>query len=390
MLAALLKAELGPIRLEQAAGERFTGGKSTPVWKLFFTATRGDKTRNTQLVAKWVQPSTDFRRSSYANERQFYANAAATARKSCRLPHLLLSEVSSEGLCFLLDDLSVDFPLHPECLDLRGARAAMLWLARFHASFWEADSAGGSFPAGGCASGGYWGLGHGDNEARLEAVPKSLVASCKALQAHGAWERARTLGPRLAAAALALDAALRGAKGARGFARFRTLLHGDFKTANMFLREAAPGVDFEVAAVDFEFSGPGLVATDLANFLFPDMRIYIYIYTCMSIYLSDLSIDVYIYIYIYIYKDGPAGRGAGAAARLPRVPGGLPRGPGARLRLQPAAAGGALRGGALRLHALHARQGLDGLRRRGRAAAPGRRPRPGPPRWRGAAGPREV
>lgn len=32
------------------------------------------------------------------------------------------------------------------------------------------------------------------------------------------------------------------------------------------------GDHFEAAVVDFEFAGPGQVAVDLANFLFPDAR----------------------------------------------------------------------------------------------------------------------
>eukprot|EP00435_Cladocopium_sp_Y103_P008742 s2066_g2.t1 len=73
--------------------------------------------------------------------------------------------------------------------------------------------------------------------------------------------------PRLAAAARPLDALLRRTK---GFVRHRTLLHGDFKTANLFLRDVEGLV--EAAVVDFEFAGPGLVAVDLANFLFPDLK----------------------------------------------------------------------------------------------------------------------
>ncbi|CAJ1384127.1 unnamed protein product [Effrenium voratum] len=283
-LAKLLKAELGQIELHQTAGERFTGGKSTPVWKLSFVAKRGEKEKETRLVAKWVKPTTDLRRSYV--EKQFYLSAAPRVRKFCRLPHMLMCEENPESICFLFDDLTVDFPLHPENLEAAHARASLTWLARFHAYFWEADAAGGSFPAG-MSGADYWGLSlywalptrawssgseeislnKGENEERLSSVATALTASSKTLKAHGAWEIAKTLGPRLSAAARPLDAALR--KG-RGFVRNRSLLHGDFKTANFFLREAEGG--FEAAALDFEFSGPGFVAVDLANFLFPDLR----------------------------------------------------------------------------------------------------------------------
>jgi len=272
-LARVLKADIGPIRLQQTAGERFTGGKSTPVWKLSFTARRGDRERETCLVAKWVRPTTAFRRSSYANERQFYAEAAGLVRRRCRLPHLLLFEdgsVTGLGFCFLFDDLTVEFPLHPESLDVRTARACLRWLATFHAHFWEADAAGCCFPRGMLPCADYWGLDKGDNEDRLETVAAALTNSSKALKTHGVWDIARSLGPRLHAAARPLDGALRKF---RGFVRHRTLLHGDFKAANLFLRISAEDEsDYEAAVVDFEFSGPGLVAVDLANFFFPDMR----------------------------------------------------------------------------------------------------------------------
>ncbi|CAE8667789.1 unnamed protein product [Polarella glacialis] len=271
-LAKVLKVEiLGHVRLEQSAGQRFTGGSSTPVWKITFSAKRGEQEKETRLVAKWVKPVTDLRRRSYANERQFYLSAAGQIRKFCRVPHMLLCEEGpSSSMCFLFDDLTVDFPLHPETLDVDAARGSLRWLAHFHACFWEADSAGGSFPSGMLSSSDYWGLSKGDNEERLKGVAGALLASSKVLKAQGVWEMVKSMGLRLATAARPLDSALRTLK---GFVRNRTLLHGDFKAANFFLRKS-PGneSEYEAAVVDFEFAGPGLVAVDLANFLFPDLR----------------------------------------------------------------------------------------------------------------------
>lgn len=64
----MLKAELGAISLEQTAGERFTGGSSTPIWKLRFAAKRGEQSKETRLVAKWVKPGCELRKASYLNE----------------------------------------------------------------------------------------------------------------------------------------------------------------------------------------------------------------------------------------------------------------------------------------------------------------------------------
>mmetsp|Transcript_54961 Transcript_54961/g.177933 ORF Transcript_54961/g.177933 Transcript_54961/m.177933 type:complete len:398 (-) Transcript_54961:6-1199(-) len=274
LLGPHIKADIGGLRVERTVGEGFTGGRSTPVWRLYFTASRGSKSRETQLVVKWVRfpvphdDKADFRSRTYANERQFYLNAAGVVRKACHMPHMLLDECVPSDVCFVFNDLTVDYPLHPDCLSIPQAQGALSWLARFHAHFWEADAAGSSFPAGMCDSGDYWGLAKKDNAAALASIGQSLTASSKVLKAQGAWDLVKTLGQRLVAAAHALDSHLRRSK---GFVRHRTLIHGDFKTANFFLREASSG-SFEAAVLDFEMAGPGLAAVDLAYFLFPDLR----------------------------------------------------------------------------------------------------------------------
>ncbi|CAJ1413668.1 unnamed protein product [Effrenium voratum] len=186
-LAKLLKAELGQIELHQTAGERFTGGKSTPVWKLSFVAKRGEKEKETRLVAKWVKPTTDLRRSYV--EKQFYLSAAPRVRKFCRLPHMLMCEENPESICFLFDDLTVDFPLHPENLEAAHARASLTWLARFHAYFWEADAAGGSFPAG-MSGADYWGPGACSGPTKEGGLRLILArsASLRHVRAVGYWD----------------------------------------------------------------------------------------------------------------------------------------------------------------------------------------------------------
>lgn len=271
LLAKLVKADVGDLRVERTDGERFTGGKSTPVWKVYFTATRAEQRKVSQLVIKWVRfkDREDPRLRSYRNEREFYLRVVPTVRKSCRVPHMLHGELSATEICFVLEDVSVEYPLHPDCLSLAEAQGALRWLAHFHAQFWEADSAGGTFPVNATGYGDYWGLAKRDSEAALATIPTTLMLSSKVLKAHGVWDLAKSLGVRLVAAAHALDGNLRRPK---GFVRHRTLIHGDFKTANMFLRAVEDGDSVEVAALDFEFAGPGLAAVDLAYLLFPDLR----------------------------------------------------------------------------------------------------------------------
>ena len=113
--------------------------------------------------------------------------------------------------------------------------------------------------------------------------------------------RMRTFGARLAAALQPLHRALHGdpesdvveplyragkkaskQQGAGGQYRaprkHATLLHGDYKAANMFVRAggAATAGDgdasADVAVCDFQFAGPGLAAVDIMYLLFADAR----------------------------------------------------------------------------------------------------------------------
>jgi len=57
--------------------------------------------------------------------------------------------------------------------------------------------------------------------------------------------------------------------------RHRTLVHGDYKAANMFFVEdiSERNAAYDACAVcDFQFAGPGLGAIDVCYLLFPDAR----------------------------------------------------------------------------------------------------------------------
>merc|ERR1719162_2500789 len=50
----------------------------------------------------------------------------------------------------------------------------------------------------------------------------------------------------------------------KDFIKFRTLIHGDPKHANFFFRQNKDS-DIEVGVIDFQWSGFGLAATDVAH-----------------------------------------------------------------------------------------------------------------------------
>lgn len=73
----------------------------------------------------------------------------------------------------------------------------------------------------------------------------------------------RGLAVGLRAAAADLDARL----AALGAATGRTLLHGDFKTANLFFQPAAVGTGVRVCPCDFQWAGTGVCMQDVAYLL---------------------------------------------------------------------------------------------------------------------------
>jgi thiamine kinase-like enzyme len=53
----------------------------------------------------------------------------------------------------------------------------------------------------------------------------------------------------------------------KAFSRYRTLIHGDPKQANFFFRRNPKSKKLEVGLIDFQWSGFGLAATDVAHHL---------------------------------------------------------------------------------------------------------------------------
>lgn len=102
--------------------------------------------------------------------------------------------------------------------------------------------------------------------AELEALPEAWAALCAELSAEDpalfAQPRVAALGERLRRSAEAVSARLRG--GADGAAR-RCVIHGDFKTANVFFGGA--GDALRAVPIDFQWVGVGLGALDVQYLL---------------------------------------------------------------------------------------------------------------------------
>jgi len=287
-------AIVSDIIIEKTSGEAFTGGRSTPVYHVTCLVQRpGMKLpRRRNFVAKLVVMEGDEadakvgrRRESYAVERRFYDAAAPRLRDgpaNLTVPRLLASDRDGSrpwpAVCFLMNDLRAHgFPRHPDFLSVEDVARALRWLAAFHANFfgdaqsedWRRDLWG---------RGGFW---TGGKDCDGNGIAAQWTQTVRWMQSsHPEWASTsiKNMGQRIQVAAGPVTNFLFGeSKGSRG-----TLIHGDYKAANLFFSNVNVGCNgngedsgdgtASVAAVDFQFSGAGLGAEDVAYLLFPDAR----------------------------------------------------------------------------------------------------------------------
>lgn len=280
--------------IAKSVGEAFTGGRSTPVYNLTCTVARSDgKQKERQFVVKIVLMPTDAgateltttqaiwqKRESYAVERRFYDCAAPRIRQQnlLAIPKLLYSDRDGSrpwpAVCFLMNDVrQAGFPCHPEFLSVAKAKRALRWIATFHALFWGDQPKRELWDRGG-----FW---TPKNKSGETATKVKIIGVAQQWSQSVRWlenkfpvaisSHTRGLGKRLEAAAgpIAEFLTLQSSK-------MGTLIHGDFKAANMFFATDEGDSDElgpeSVSVLDFQFIGSGLGPEDVAYLLFPDAR----------------------------------------------------------------------------------------------------------------------
>ncbi len=164
---------------------------------------------------------------SYQIETAWYRKWAAYCDESCRIPHYLALESSSDEFLMVLEDLDASgFPLRKESASITDMRICLKWLATFHATFM------GKMPIGLWQVGTYW---------HLQTRPDEL----KALTDVELKQAASLIDQKLTASP------------------YQTFVHGDAKLANFCFS----AVGKEVAAVDFQYVGGGCGMKDVAYFI---------------------------------------------------------------------------------------------------------------------------
>ena len=191
----------------------------------------------------------------------------------------------------------------PGTCDFYRARAAVQWLASFHAHWWRGLPDSPPIPADLWPRGGYWTLEKRDfdlpsmdatwrgllrafdddaaDDAATRAASKALASELRRQCGEDFGERLRRAGPALSRAALRAEWGTPNCENGGA-----TLVHGDFKAANIVFRRVArpkrspedadddqgdepPETDAPTAptVIDWQWTGPGGAAHDLAYFL---------------------------------------------------------------------------------------------------------------------------
>lgn len=221
--------------------------KLTTLWAGYgavyhIVAKEGPKGRSKNLIIKDVSPPSDSgvghqrKLYSYEVEAAFYQQVAPTLlERGLAIATPFLAEHNLDGnggsMHLVLSDLREEYPRQNRPMDLAHAKAALSWLATLHGSYWQRP-----IPEQLWRQGTFWQLDTRHEE--LEAMEPE-------------WRE-------LQRAAQKISDALEESK-------FSTLVHGDFKGANICFNEsnAAP----KAAAYDFQYCGGGDGMKDVAYLL---------------------------------------------------------------------------------------------------------------------------
>eukprot|EP01062_Namystynia_karyoxenos_P062562 TRINITY_DN55467_c0_g1_i1.p1 TRINITY_DN55467_c0_g1~~TRINITY_DN55467_c0_g1_i1.p1 ORF type:complete len:437 (+),score=141.53 TRINITY_DN55467_c0_g1_i1:91-1311(+) len=210
---------------------------------------------------------------SFVNEVHFFnAFGSAIAEHGCRVPRNYYCKVEQDCFVMFTEGLTQKAGWHQHIrFPPRLTRPVLRWLARFHAAFLPKACGGGGLPL---KAEHVWEFGrHLALERRpaseIERIPQILsgivgqFASQDPYFAEGgsgaAW--AGALGEKLQRVTPEVGRQLGAAAAAEG--RW-TMVHGDYKAANIFIGEdPADGSDPPVAVIDWQWTGPGVGATDI-------------------------------------------------------------------------------------------------------------------------------
>nr|WP_233267278.1 ecdysteroid 22-kinase family protein [Paraglaciecola sp. L3A3] len=227
---------------------------------------------NTSVIVKSIQPPAEINHprgwhsqashqrklKSYQVEANFYQHYAIHCDDFCTVPKLIASSFNDESTkqvkLMILEDLDqIGFAGRKTQASLQDIKAAIKWLAYFHAKFLNTD-ADDLWPIGT-----YWHLATRKDEL-------VVMTNCDLKEAASKID-------------LLLNQAI-----------YQTLVHGDAKLANLCFAE--PAKSNAIAAVDFQYVGKGAGVKDLVYFLgscLPEQNLFTYAPGLLDEYFSQLK-----------------------------------------------------------------------------------------------------
>ncbi|KAL0047335.1 hypothetical protein WJX82_000891 [Trebouxia sp. C0006] len=236
------------------------------------------------------QEYRDRSRQSYEIETRFLNKYADKLQQvQAKVPDLLYEQwhPDGNGLVIVMEDLRAGAGLQAastrltcQALGLNSAQAvlALKWLSRMHAACW------GCSPQGIWPQGSYWSLDKRQSD--LAGMPMQWAKSCSAFETAFpetfAKASVQALAERLLAVAAAVHQELSLDSANSSAAQWRTIIHGDFKTANLFFSPTAEAASLSahqhedkaavVSACDFQWCGGGLGVTDVMYLLWTSVQ----------------------------------------------------------------------------------------------------------------------
>lgn len=193
---------------------------------------------------------------SYANEAELLDDQTLQGmlqEKGVVMPNIIrIEKIEHKRYTILADWLGKDHSMYA-VHEASRTPEVIGWLARFHSAFH------GKVP-----SNNLWKIGThvhlaGRPPQEIDRLPKSIADFCDAFSTEDPWfgrPESRVLGERLHAIAEQAASYLRPSE----LNETRTtIVHGDFKGANYFLKNDGPGC----VAIDWQWTGPGIGATDV-------------------------------------------------------------------------------------------------------------------------------
>jgi len=206
-------------------------------------------------------------KKAYGVELNFYKYFAHFLRDSpAKIPYCYFSSSEGSDFVLILDDLSKNCQsssdyCERDCqkgeLDEDEARLALEWLSSFHAAFVGVDIDDKLWP-----KGSYWSLDKRQKEWKSMKSEWSKTCSSFADKYPSLFSRSSVvdLARNLSDIAEDLDRQLIPSP------KLKTLLHGDFKSANFFFD--AEGI----SVCDFQWTGPGLGVLDAVYLLYSSVK----------------------------------------------------------------------------------------------------------------------